>query len=91
MEKIAVRIIVIGKVQGVFYRKSAVEKAVSLSLYGWVKNNPDGSVEIEAEGCKTAIGQLINWCKTGPKNAIVDRVEEYEVPLANYSDFRIIR
>lgn len=91
MAKIALRIIVTGKVQGVFYRKSAAEKAVSLGLYGWVKNNPDGSVEIEATGDKTSIEQLISWCKTGPKNAKVDKVEEYELPLTNFSDFRIIR
>lgn len=91
MEKVALKIKVSGKVQGVFYRKSTVEKAKRLSLCGWVKNNADGSVEILAEGDKQAIDMIINWCKTGPKNALVSNVEIHKVSIHGYSDFRIVR
>ena len=77
--------------QGVFYRKSTVEKANALQLFGWVKNSRDGSVEMEAEGDRQAIDDLIKWCKTGPKNAVVTHVEVDEVKIHGYSDFRIIR
>ncbi len=80
-----------GKVQGVFYRKSSAEKAVSLNIQGWVRNCDDGSVEIWAEGEEEALKIFLIWCKTGPKNAVVSGVKESQVDLAGYSDFRIIR
>jgi acylphosphatase len=91
LEEIALRIKVYGKVQGVFYRKTTAEKAGSLSLLGWVKNNPDGSVEIEVQGPQPNVAELVDWCKKGPKNAMVTKVEEFPLPLGPYSNFRIIR
>jgi len=64
-----------GKVQGVWFRASTVDVATKLKLKGWVRNLPDGRVEIVAEGKKEALDRLIEWCHEGPPLAIVDDVE----------------
>lgn len=64
-----------GRVQGVFYRKSAEEKANSLGLSGWVRNMNDGSVEAFAVGPEEVIETFASWCKAGPSGARVDSVE----------------
>jgi len=71
-------ITVSGRVQGVFYRASTRDKAQELGLKGWVKNQSDGTVYIEAEGEKAVLDQLIDWCKQGPPRAKVENVH-YEV------------
>jgi acylphosphatase len=64
-----------GRVQGVYYRASMVREAQNLGLTGWVMNCADGSVEAVAEGTRSAIESLIDWCRQGPPGARVDRVE----------------
>lgn len=71
----SVRLIIKGKVQGVFYRHSTREKARALGLNGWVRNRPDGTVEAEASGSKERLESLIDWCKTGPPAARVESVQ----------------
>ena len=80
-----------GKVQGVFYRASTRDKARSLGLCGFVKNETDGSVYIEAEGDKEKLDQLVAWCKQGPPNAQVENVETTEGKLKNFDQFDIKR
>ena len=80
-----------GKVQGVFYRASTRDKARSLGLCGFVKNEADGSVYIEAEGDKEKLEQLVAWCKQGPPNAQVENVETTEGKLKNFDQFDIKR
>ena len=63
-----------GRVQGVWYRASAREEALALGLTGWVRNRPDGSVELLAEGSASALEALIAWCGKGPPLARVDEV-----------------
>ena len=70
-----VSIIVTGKVQGVFYRQSTKEKALELGLTGIVKNQPDGSVFIQATGSSGQLNQLIAWCRQGPSGAAVTSVQ----------------
>ena len=70
----SVHIIVKGKVQGVFYRASAQKRAQELGVKGWVKNNPDGSVEALLESEASKIDELLIWCKKGPSHAIVESV-----------------
>ena len=70
-----VRLIVRGRVQGVFYRHSTRHHANSLVLSGWVRNLPDGTVELEATGSKDVLESLIEWCHGGPPSAIVEQVE----------------
>ena len=85
------RITITGVVQGVWFRKSASEKAKSLGLSGWVKNLSNGAVLAEAEGKISDVEQFITWCYQGPENAVVTGVETENVPLENDSDFIIIR
>jgi len=69
-----VELIVIGRVQGVFFRASTLEQAQSLNLVGFVENLPDGSVEVVAEGPKYALEDLETWCSHGPPAASVKEV-----------------
>ncbi|MDD5340529.1 MAG: acylphosphatase [Candidatus ainarchaeum sp.] len=83
-----IHIIVYGDVQGVFFRAGTVSEAKKLGLKGWVRNNPDGSVEMVAEGDKTALGRLLEWCAHGPAGASVSKVEHRWVDAAGeFADF----
>ena len=73
-EDVRVHIVVSGKVQGVCFRVSTLEIAQSLNLRGFVKNLPDGTVEIEAEGSRISLEDLAQWCRHGPPQATVDHV-----------------
>ena len=84
------KIIITGRVQGVWFRASAMEKAAELGLTGSVQNLPGGSLEIHAEGEQERLNQLLEWCKDGPKNAAVDKIETSLEPIQNYRKFRII-
>lgn len=77
MENIRVRLIVEGRVQGVWYRDSTRQKAQELGLKGWVKNRNDGNVEILAEGIDHKISELKNWCYDGPPYAVVTGIKEF--------------
>lgn len=70
-----VSIRVFGKVQGVFFRRSAKVGADKLGLAGWVRNNKDGTVEIQAGGDKESLERFVGWCKKGPPFAKVEKVE----------------
>jgi acylphosphatase len=84
-------LIIKGKVQGVFFRASARDVAREVGVTGWVKNMPDGSVEILVSGNEERVEKFIEWCRKGPRNAEVSEViinESREKPL---SEFRIIK
>ncbi len=90
MQTIAITII--GNVQGVFFRQSAREKAVSLDIKGTIENLPDGSVYILASGEDQSIQSLILWCHQGPPKAEVSEIKLEEKPLnTRFRDFYIIR
>lgn len=76
-----------GKVQGVFYRASTQAKAKELGLNGWVKNQEDGSVLIEAEGEEQKLDKLLEWCRQGPGAAIVNDVEFEEMEPQGVNGF----
>lgn len=79
-----------GNVQGVFYRKGAQQEAQKLNLIGYVKNLPDGTVELKAEGPKENLQKLLNWCYNGPKHARIDRVDfKWLESTQKYSSFEI--
>lgn len=69
------RILVSGRVQGVFYRASAKQRAEQLGLCGHARNLADGRVEIEAIGSRSDLHMFVQWCRVGPANARVERVE----------------
>ncbi|MEO1257963.1 MAG: acylphosphatase [Bacteroidota bacterium] len=85
------KIKVTGRVQGVWYRGSTQHKARELGIRGIVKNEPDGSVYIEAEGEEAVVAQLITWCQKGPELARVKNVEAKEGDVCDYRNFEILR
>jgi acylphosphatase len=70
-----VRALVTGTVQGVFFRASAVEEARARGLTGWVRNLPDGGVEVEAQGPAEQVDDLVAWLRVGPPAAAVAEVD----------------
>ena len=74
-EKARAHLIISGRVQGVFFRAETQRAAGMYGVTGWVRNRPDGTVEAVAEGSRTDVVSLINWCKNGPPIARVDDVE----------------
>jgi acylphosphatase len=83
-----VRYLVEGRVQGVFYRASALEHAQKLGLSGWVRNLPDGRVEVLARGEASGLDQLSAWLWQGPAGARVSAVTvepSHEDPPAGFA------
>lgn len=79
-----------GRVQGVFYRQSTLEKARQLELSGYARNLHDGRVEVVAEGEKNQLQQLLDWCWEGPDNARVDGIELVpDAATQEYENFTI--
>lgn len=90
--KSRVHAIIKGKVQGVFFRAATLEQAKRLGIHGYVKNREDLSVELDAEGNKEQLIQLLQWCQKGPPDAKVESVEsEWQTSLCHYSQFTIQR
>jgi len=85
------KLIIFGKVQGVNFRNSTYQKALELNLSGWVKNTPDGKVQVHVEGDAYMVNQFIEWCKSGPPSAEVLKVELELLQMENYTDFTILR
>jgi acylphosphatase len=80
-----------GKVQGVFFRASTQEKAREFSIVGFVRNEADGSVFIEAEGTAENVEKFISWCRQGPRSAEVISCEIKPGEVKGYSGFVIQR
>ncbi len=76
MTRRKVRILISGRVQGVFFRAFVRKNMKKLGVCGWVKNLPDGRVEAEFEGEAGKVNEMINLCRKGPRLARVDRLEE---------------
>jgi acylphosphatase len=75
-------VVVSGRVQGVGFRYSTVERARSLGLGGWVRNRADGSVEAVFEGPPEQVRSMVDWCRRGPRGALVEALDEApEEPL----------
>ena len=80
---------VTGVVQGVFFRVSTQRAATERGVSGTVRNEPDGSVFIEAEGDESALDDFVEWCKRGPANAVVRQVRAMEGGVQGYRTFEI--
>jgi acylphosphatase len=86
------RIIITGQVQGVFFRREIVDLAKRLEIAGWVRNLPDGRVEALAEGEKTRLDELVQFCHIGPKAARVRSVQvEWSDYTGEHRGFRITK
>ena len=87
---IRTRVRVTGRVQGVSYRMSAAQAARRLGLVGWVRNKRDGSVELEIQGTRAKVLEMVSWCRRGPAAAEVTGVtEEPAEPSDAEHSFRI--
>jgi acylphosphatase len=84
-----VRVVVTGRVQGVWFRDSCRERARAVGVAGWVRNRGDGAVEAEFEGPAAAVDDLVTWCKTGPRRARVDNVEVTPIASIGEHNFHV--
>jgi acylphosphatase len=72
------RVVVHGRVQGVFFRDTTRREASRRGVAGWVSNRPDGAVEAVFEGPPDSVSGMVEFCESGPRGADVDRVETSE-------------
>jgi len=89
-KKSRVHIYVYGRVQGVYYRQTAINKSIEFDLKGWVRNLSDGGVELVIEGDESAVEKMIKWCHEGPVMSRVIRVDvQKEQFLGSFDNFKI--
>ena len=84
-----VRVLVRGRVHGVFFRAEARSRAESLGVAGWIRNLPDGSVEAVFEGEDERVESMVGWCRRGPAGAEVESVEVEREEPAGEAGFRV--
>ena len=83
------RVVVHGRVQGVFFRSSTQDEARRAGADGWVRNRSDGTVEAVFEGTANALEDLVRFCRVGPRWADVERVEVFEEALEGLRGFHV--
>lgn len=88
MSTVRRRLVVRGRVQGVFFRDACRREAERLGVAGWARNLDDGSVEVVAEGDATAVAALEQWCHDGPPRALVTEVDGRDGPAEGMTGFR---
>jgi len=87
---IARRVVVHGRVQGVFFRDSCRRQAEASRVRGWVRNEPDGSVGALFEGPAHAVDAMVAWCRQGPPHARVERLEVTEAGPTGSTIFDVL-
>ena len=80
---------IFGRVQGVGFRYSARFAARNFGIKGYVRNMPDGSVYIEAEGQEKNISEFINWCREGTGSAYIEHINIEDAELKNFKFFDV--
>ena len=83
------RVLVAGRVQGVFFRHSCRREATGRQVGGWVRNLPDGRVEAVFEGQPAAVEAMVAWCASGPPSAEVADIHVAEERPEGATDFRV--
>jgi acylphosphatase len=78
-----------GRVQGVFFRDTARRRAAERGVAGWMMNRPDGTVEAVFEGPREAVEWMVDFCRQGPRGALVERLEVSEEEPEKFSGFEI--
>ena len=90
--KACAEIVVLGKVQGVFFRRNAQKKAIELKLVGYVKNENNGTLFIHAEGSMPRLLKFISWANVGEGKAVVESIKiNWSKPTGVYTKFDIIK
>ncbi len=87
---VARRVVVHGRVQGVFFRDSCSREAQRAGVNGWVRNEPDGSVAALFEGPAPAVDRMVRWCHDGPPHARVERVDVSEASPGGAAAFDVL-
>ncbi|KRF17012.1 hypothetical protein ASG90_06660 [Nocardioides sp. Soil797] len=87
--RIARDVVVHGRVQGVFFRATCQQQAVTHGVTGWVSNEYDGTVRAHVEGTHAAVEAMLRWLGTGPSRARVDRIEATEVTPTDATSFEV--
>lgn len=87
---ICLKVTIEGKVQGVLFRKETKKVADILGVFGNVRNNQDGSVELVAFGDRDLVYKLIDYCHNGPERARVDKVSVKQIDGEMYEVFEIL-
>jgi acylphosphatase len=88
-ERVARRVVVLGSVQGVFFRDTTRRRAESRGVVGWVRNNPDGTVEALFEGDPEAVDALVAFAREGPRGAQVERVDVDDAEPEGLAGFEV--
>jgi acylphosphatase len=88
-ERIRRRLVIHGRVQGVFFRDSTREAAENEGVAGWAANRDDGSVEVVLEGPPDAVESVVGYCRRGPASADVESVDETDETPEGLSGFEI--
>jgi acylphosphatase len=83
------RVLIHGRVQGVFFRDSTRRRAEPRNVHGWIRNVADGTVEAHFEGEPEDVQALVEWCGEGPRGAEVEHVEVSEVPAEGLGRFEV--
>jgi acylphosphatase len=83
------RVVVTGRVQGVWFRESCRHEAAALGVAGWVRNRADGAVEAAFEGESSAVLAMVTWCRIGPPRAEVAGVDVIEEAPSGEIGFRV--
>ena len=86
---IRVRVVISGRVQGVWFRESCRREAQARELNGWVANRADGTVEAVFEGPEAPVAEVVAWCRQGPPRAVVTGVDVTEEPVEGLAGFRV--
>jgi acylphosphatase len=91
LARVRAHLYVSGSVQGVFYRSTAKKTADRLGVTGWIRNLPDGRVEVVLEGDEHKTVKMIEWCHEGPVGAEVYSVDvRWEPVKGEFSEFKIV-
>lgn len=83
------RVVVHGRVQGVFFRDTCCQQAATHDVAGWVRNNSDGTVEAVFEGDSAAVEAMTAWCRDGPPYALVDHLDVAQEQPAGARGFEV--
>jgi len=89
VDRVRKRVVVCGRVQGVWFRGATEAEARALGLAGWVRNRADGSVEAVFEGARDAVDRALAFCRRGPPAARVERIEIADEPPEGLDGFAV--
>jgi acylphosphatase len=89
-ENARARVVISGRVQGVFFRAETQRAAERIGVHGWVRTQPDGTVAAVFEGSKQSVDQAVEWCRQGsPMSEVTDVAVNWETPSGEYNTFDI--